>query len=214
MEPTWPTKQLYIEIAAHRLLATISIYHSTAFLSVAVQVLGENRDFRSRIQEVVVEHLNHFSCFACRKCIQGNNWIQMIDIQYIIHIFCDWPAQHSPQFQLLYATEPQAKHDCQLTHQLPDPVGWSTNLAIASRNLEILWAKNLCVSRNPGLFMIFAMSPPVLKGFHLNLRKPHGHMLILAHRGPFSTDSIERWTAVRWATVDVVEKPPPPILVF
>ena len=73
VKPTWPTKQLYIEIAAHRLLATISIYHSTAFLSVAVQVLGENRDFRSRIQEVVVEHLNHFSCFACRKCIQGNN---------------------------------------------------------------------------------------------------------------------------------------------
>lgn len=39
-------------------------------------------------------------------------------------------------------------------------------------------------------------------------------MLILAHKGPLSTDSIECWTAVRWATVGVVEKPPPPILVF
>ena len=39
-------------------------------------------------------------------------------------------------------------------------------------------------------------------------------MLILAHKGPLSADSIECWTAVRWATVGVVEKPPPPVLVF
>ena len=38
-------------------------------------------------------------------------------------------------------------------------------------------------------------------------------MLILTQKKK-PTDSIECWTAVRWATVDVVEKPPPPILGF
>ena len=64
---------------------------------------------------------------------------------------------------------------------------WDDQLTLLSHPeiLKFCGQKISACLRNKGLFMIFTMNPPVLKGFHLNLRKPHGHMLILAHKGPF-----------------------------
>ncbi len=58
--------------------------------------------------------------------------------------------------------------------------------------------------------MIFAANLPLRKSFPLILSEPYADFD--TEKKP--TDSIECWTAVRWATVDVVEKPPPPILGF